>query len=95
MSELNSSAASINVGGRVRALREESGMSLRALAKSSEMSPNALSQIERGNASPSVSTLNRLAAALGVPITAFFDTGTPREAVVFVKAERRTRIPFS
>ncbi|MBI3362540.1 MAG: helix-turn-helix domain-containing protein, partial [Chloroflexi bacterium] len=95
MSELDSSAASINVGSRVRGLREESGMSLRGLAKASEMSPNALSQIERGNASPSVSTLNRLAAALSVPITAFFDTGTPREPVVFVKADRRTRVPFS
>ncbi len=95
MTEPNTAAASINVGGRVKALREARGLSLRALAQASTLSPNALSQIERGNVSPSVSTLNRLADALGVPITIFFDVGAPRESIVFVKAEQRTRVPFT
>lgn len=95
MGGTDAAAVSINVGGRLRVLREEHGLSLRALARASEMSPNALSQIERGNTSPSVSTLNRLAAALGLPITAFFDVGRPRNAVVFVRGNERTRVPFS
>lgn len=70
-------------------------MSLRELAQASDLSPNALSQIERGNVSPTVSTLNRIAAALSVPITTFFEVGTARQAVVFLKADRRTRVPFA
>jgi quercetin dioxygenase-like cupin family protein len=50
--------------------------------------------IERGLTSPSVSTLNKLAGALQVPITAFFRTDPVRERIVFCKASERTRIPF-
>jgi transcriptional regulator with XRE-family HTH domain len=85
---------SVDVGERLRILREQRGLSQRALAAASDLSPNALSQIERGNVSPSVSTLNRLAAALGVPITAFFEVVNQRRMVVFQKAGQRTRIPF-
>lgn len=88
------SAASIDAGQRLHALREERGWSLRELAQKSGLSPNALSQIERGNVSPTVSTLNRLAAALDIPITTFFEVGVGREPVVFVKAGQRTRVPF-
>ena len=66
------SAENIDVGLRLRVLREERGVSMRALARRSGLSANALSMIERGLASPSVSTLNKLAMALEVPIMAFF-----------------------
>lgn len=95
MSEVGEEATSIEIGSRLRAMREEHGLSQRALARASQMSANALSQIERGNASPSVSTLNRLAAALGVPITTFFEVGAFRKPLVFVKADQRSRIPFA
>ncbi len=93
-SKPDDSAASIDAGKRVRALREERSLSLRELALKSGLSPNALSQIERSNVSPTVSTLNRLAAALDVPITTFFEVGVGREPIVFVKAGQRTRVPF-
>ena len=95
MSEPKPSALSIDVGERLRALREQSGLSQRALAAASSLSPNALSQIERGKVSPSVSTLNQLADALGVPITAFFGEENPRQQIVFIKADQRTRVPFA
>ena len=63
---------SVDVGGRLKELRQERGKSMRALARSSGLSTNALSMIERGRASPSVSTLYKIADALEVPITAFF-----------------------
>jgi len=50
-------ALSINVGEVLKRLREEKGISLRQLAARSGLSPNALSTIERGRVSPSVSTL--------------------------------------
>ncbi len=95
MATPGSTLRSVDVGERLHILREQRGLSQRALASASGLSPNALSQIERGNVSPSVSTLNRLAAALGVPITAFFETGDQHQSIVFVKANQRMRIPFS
>lgn len=86
---------SIDVGDRLRVLREQKGLSQQALAAASNLSPNALSQIERGGVSPSVSTLNQLANALGMPITAFFGESLQPQRIVFIKADQRTRIPFS
>lgn len=88
-------AISIDVGARLRALRQAKGMSLRALARASGLSANALSLIERGQTSPTVSTLYRLADALGVPITAFFQEVIERSPVVFVKAGERPRLLFA
>lgn len=87
-------AESVDVGQRLRILREERQISMRALARRSGLSANALSMIERGLTSPSVSTLNKLAVALEVPITAFFRQEPAREPIVFRKASERTRVPF-
>ncbi len=87
-------ALSIDVGSRLRVLREERGVSMRALARRSGLSANALSMIERGLTSPSVSTLHKLANALEVPITAFFRLEPPRSKIVFRKASERVRAPF-
>ena len=84
----------MDVGHRLRELRTERGLSMRALAKLSSLSTNALSMIERGKTSPSVSTLYKLSEALEVPITAFFRTEPPREAIVFRKSNRRSRVEF-
>ena len=85
---------SVDVGNRLRALRELRKVSMRTLAQNSWLSANALSMIERGRASPSVSTLCRLADALGVPITDFFSAETIRQRIVFIKADERARMPF-
>jgi transcriptional regulator with XRE-family HTH domain len=87
-------AISVDVGVRLRELRQERGMSMRALARESGLSANALSMIERGRTSPSVSTLYKLADAMGIPITAFFREEPPKQDIVFVKAEERVRVPF-
>jgi len=94
MEQLGKEAESVDVGQRLRSLRAERQISMRALARSSGLSANALSMIERGMTSPSVSTLSKLATALQVPITAFFRQEPVREKVVFVKAAERLRIPF-
>jgi transcriptional regulator with XRE-family HTH domain len=90
----NKDALSVDVGTRLRELRQERGKSMRALARISGLSTNALSMIERGRTSPSVSTLYKLAEALEVPITAFFRTEPPKHDIVFRKAAERTRVAF-
>lgn len=72
----------LRVGARLRALREEQGLTLRGLADACGLSVNAISLIERGETSPTVSTLQRLAAALKVPITGFFQESTRRTAML-------------
>jgi transcriptional regulator with XRE-family HTH domain len=88
-------AVSVNIGERLRELREARNISMRALATRSGLSANALSMIERSKASPSVSTLYKLADALGVSITSFFGSDTQRQQVVFLKADERTRMSFT
>ncbi len=90
----NNDAISINVGARLRTLREARNLSMRALANLSGLSANALSMIERGRTSPSVSTLYKLATALDVPITAFFEESAHKQDIVFRKADQRSRVPF-
>lgn len=88
-------AVSIDVGQRLKHLREERGVSMRSLARTSGLSANALSMIERGLTSPSVSTLNKLAGALEVPVTAFFRTERERSKIVHLKASDRVRVPVN
>jgi quercetin dioxygenase-like cupin family protein len=59
------------------------------------MSANALSMIERGRSSASVSTLYKVASAFEVPITTFFESEEIKDDVVFCKAAGRTRVSFS
>lgn len=79
-----------NVGQRIRAIRERQGLSLRALAEQCGLSLNAISLIERGENSPTVSSLHLLATALSVPITYFFEDENEQTAV-FIPPENRLR----
>lgn len=85
---------SIDVASRLRQLRTERNKSMRALARASGLSTNALSMIERGRTSPSVSTLYKIADALEVPITAFFREEPQRQEIVFCKASERPKVKF-
>lgn len=88
-------AVSVDIGQRLRELREARNISMRALATKSGLSANALSMIERGKASPSVSTLYKLADALGISITAFFGSHTEKKQVVLIKSDERARVSFT
>lgn len=95
MAIFQNEAPSVDVGTRLKELREQRNISMRSLATKSGLSANALSMIERGKTSPSVSTLYKLADALGISITAFFGTGADKKQVIFLKSDERTRIPFA
>jgi transcriptional regulator with XRE-family HTH domain len=88
-------ASSINVGDRLRELRTMQELSLRALAMKSGLSIHTLSMIEKGKTSPSISTLYKLADALNVPITYFFNPNNDRKQVIYLKADERMRMPFT
>ena len=85
----------VNVGARLRVLRSERGLSIRLLAERSDLSVNTLSLIENGRTSPSVGTLQQIARALQVPISAFFEIEEARQTVVCQKAGQRPRAAFA
>jgi transcriptional regulator with XRE-family HTH domain len=78
-----------DVGSQIRAFRMQRGLSMRGLAELCGLSPNAISLIERGTTSPSVSTLHRLATALKVPITAFFEEQGEKVTLILSRANHR------
>lgn len=69
------------IGERLRAARRERGLSLRDLAERLGVSRSLISQIERGKARPSVSTLFRLIAELDISLDdILFGMRTPPSA---------------
>jgi uncharacterized cupin superfamily protein len=88
-------AEEIDVGGRLRELRTDRGLSIRGLAELSGLNVNTLSLIENNKTSPSVSTLQQLALALQVPIGAFFETNLSHKSAVFQKSGQRPWVTFT
>ena len=77
MSEMKFQHARV-IGEKLRAARQSVGISLRELARKTEMSASMLSQIETGKAYPSVRSIYDIAAALDLPVDYFFP-GRPDE----------------
>jgi transcriptional regulator with XRE-family HTH domain len=77
------------VGRRILEVRQARGLSLRALAATSGLSINAISRIERGESSPTVSSLQRLASALDVRLVDLFRVEAERATVMVREGERR------
>lgn len=69
------------LGTRIKGLRAERELQQRQLAEKAELTPSMVSQIESGRLTPSLNTLGRIAAALGVPIASLFD-GQPAGSIV-------------
>ena len=82
---------SFSLGAKLRAIRDERGLSQRELAQRSGLSANAISLIERDENSPSVSTLQSLASALNIKMSYFFEEEQP-DSVLLVRPEQRPAI---
>ena len=61
-----------NLGKRIRVLRKELNLTQAELSQKANISGYYVGEIERGEASPSLSTLNDIANALGVTIRDMF-----------------------
>ncbi|TMK18843.1 MAG: helix-turn-helix domain-containing protein [Actinobacteria bacterium] len=78
------------VGRRVRALREARGLSLRDLAKRSGVSAPMLSQVERGETSPTIAIAQRIAGGLDLPLSTLLRLDERQPVSLVRKADRRT-----
>jgi transcriptional regulator with XRE-family HTH domain len=79
------------VGARVRALRDAMGLSLRDLAERSGVSAPMLSQVERGETSPTLAVAGRIAAGLDLSLSQLLRLDEGRHVVITRSADRRVR----
>ncbi|MEM8811017.1 MAG: cupin domain-containing protein [Pseudomonadota bacterium] len=88
----------IRLGRDLKALRKAQNLTLKELGERSGKSVGFLSKIERGLSRPSVTALQEIAEALGVPIGWFFQNDGPApadERPFIVRASRRRRLTYS
>ena len=79
------------VGGRVKALRDSMGLSLRDLAERSGVSAPMLSQVERGETSPTLAVAGRIAAGLDLTLSQLLRLDESEHVVVVRAGEGRAR----
>jgi transcriptional regulator with XRE-family HTH domain len=77
------------LGRVIREARRKKHLSLEALAARAEVSSGLLSQIERGFGNPSFVTLTKIATALDVPMTAFYQGPLIEGRMLVTKADRQ------
>lgn len=75
----------VAIGREVRGYRKRQGITVAELSRLTDLSIGMLSKIENGNTSPSLTTLQTLANALSVPLTAFFKGYEERREAVHTK----------
>ena len=80
-----------SIGTRVRALREAMGLSLRDLAERTRVSPPMLSQVERGETSPTLTVAENIAAGLDLSLSQLLRLDEDGHVVVVRRGRGRKR----
>lgn len=83
----------LQLGPRIRALRQARNVTLRELASRAGVTESFLSQVEREVTSPSIASVQRIARALDLSIAELFVEEAPRGRVVRREARRRIAYP--
>jgi transcriptional regulator with XRE-family HTH domain len=86
--EAGAESESQSISRRLADLRKEHRYSIRKLAERAGVSASLISDVERGKVEPSISTLKRLADALGTTLTYFFSQPTKADGRVVRAGER-------
>jgi XRE family transcriptional regulator, aerobic/anaerobic benzoate catabolism transcriptional regulator len=83
------------LGGRVRTLRNQRGMSRKALAQHARVSERYLAQLEVGKGNCSIVLLRRISRALGLPVTQLVQEGAdpPLDLVLLTQFLERLSPP--
>lgn len=81
-----------HVGEVIRRRREDFGLSVRSLAGKVGFSPSFISQVENGQVSPSISSLERIGLAVGLTLAKLFEAADTRQSAV-IRARERTSFP--
>ncbi len=79
------------IGARVKSLREAMDLSLRDLSARSGVSAPMLSQVERGDTSPTLAVAQKIAAGLDLTLSQLLRLDEDRHVVIVGAGDRRTR----
>jgi transcriptional regulator with XRE-family HTH domain len=66
----------MNIGHAIRFCRQQRGMTQPQLAALAKLSPSYLSVLEQGKRDPALSSLDRIARALGMPLSVLMFVGS-------------------
>ncbi|MDQ0253390.1 quercetin dioxygenase-like cupin family protein/DNA-binding Xre family transcriptional regulator [Evansella vedderi] len=83
------------VTDKIRSLRNEQKLTLKDLSEKTGLSVSFLSQVERGSSSLAITSLKKIADALEVPITDFFESHANYNYVVKTTDQKPFRIEGS
>jgi len=78
-----------SLGRRLRRIRQEKGLTLKQIEARVGVSATHISEVERGNTSPTIGALEKIAEALGVVPSCLIDIQPSREPRVLHSADRR------
>lgn len=81
------------IGQKIKERRSEQNLSLRDLGEMTGLTASFLSQIENGLTEPSISSLQKIATALKVPMFTFLNGGGQTEQVVRREAHKKLSFP--
>jgi transcriptional regulator with XRE-family HTH domain len=84
----------LDIPARVRKMREGRGLTQRDLARLTGLSHTTIAKIERGDISPTISSLQKIVASFNLPVTALLTGETDTSERVFFKRRDLTVFPF-
>lgn len=87
--KMKDALASLDIGNQVRTLRNKRDLTLQDLANLTGLSKPNLSQIENNFVTPPIATLLKIASALGVAISYFFQENDQDSGLVVVRKQDR------
>lgn len=77
---------------RIRELRRQRGMTLEQLANATSLTQSLLSKVENFRVTPSLPALGRIAAALGIPLSALVEGLDSSQPFVIIRRRERLRV---
>lgn len=87
MNEFRSEVKELQIGQKIRDLRQQQRMTLQDLSEGTELSKPLLSQVENDQVIPPLATLLRISRALRVPLQTFFEEEANTQKCLVVRAD--------
>ncbi len=92
MNEYRAEIKDLEIGPKIRDLRQKQRLTLQGLSEATELSKPLLSQIENDQVIPPLATLLRIAKALNVPLQTFFEEEDNTQKCLVVRAGESNRM---
>ena len=92
MNEFRTEVKELQIGQKIRELRQKQRMTLQDLSQATELSKPLLSQVENDQVIPPLATLLRVAKALRVPLQTFFEEEDNTQKCLVVRADDAERM---